>query len=192
MENADLLKEYFLPYSFCANCLTRFYDSNENASDALVQHQKCIEHGQIFTNLFVEQHMIPIIMQQFLIDLRMNTSNLAPKTNEHSDKSSIVHNKIEPKEIEQFWNDYIQALPNDLGRIWDAIENGLVRYLQVIVHYYYAYFSSNCIINSLKLILLQILKRRKKLNNECNFLRQQNTEITHLLQQYANGNSIEY
>lgn len=38
----------------------------------------------------------------------------------------------------------------------------------------------------------QILKKRKQLNDECNFLRQQNTEITHLLQQCAKDDLLKY
>lgn len=147
MENAHLLKEYFLPYAFCVTCSEQYRDSKridgeidsgdaKNMVDTLSKRQQCTEHGHIFTNLSVEQHMIPIIMQQFLIDLGVNASKLASKNyaNEHSmnTQSATVHNAIDLKEIEQFWNDYIDAIPSDLEMIWDSIENGLVRYLHVI------------------------------------------------------------
>lgn len=38
---------------------------------------------------------------------------------------------IDLKEIEQFWNDYVNAVPDDLEIIWDSIDSGLIRYLEV-------------------------------------------------------------
>lgn len=149
MENAHLLKEYFLPYAFCGICSGRYSDLSKKSTEidsgepkSMVVHldhreqqqQQCDDaHDHIFTNLFIEQHMIPIIMQQFLIDLGSNVSKLTPNNyfNEHLDTQSIALNSIDLKEIEPFWNDYMNAMPSDLEMIWDTIDNGLVRYLQV-------------------------------------------------------------
>lgn len=38
---------------------------------------------------------------------------------------------LDVSEIEEFWTDYLAVLPNDLELIWDTIDNGLIRYLQV-------------------------------------------------------------
>lgn len=38
----------------------------------------------------------------------------------------------------------------------------------------------------------QILKKRKQFSDECIFLRQQNAEITHLLQQYAKDDLLKF
>lgn len=38
---------------------------------------------------------------------------------------------------------------------------------------------------------LQVLKRRKELNDECELLRRQNTEINHLLRQYSNDENSD-
>lgn len=78
--------------------------------------------------------MIPVIIQQFLIDLDAeSTSKTIAKipNNIHSDDNAIAMQSINFNDIEQFWNDFLHMLPNDLDSIWDTIVNGLLRYLQV-------------------------------------------------------------
>ncbi|XP_055311995.1 dynein regulatory complex protein 1 homolog [Sitodiplosis mosellana] len=158
LESAHLLKNYFLPYASCITCSRKF---NEITTIGEETSDQCAEHE--ITNFFVDQHMIPIIMQQFLIDLDGRApSKMIVKHLSHDEDSNALYS-IDANEIELFWKDYMRTIPNELELIWDTIVNGLLRYLQ-------------------------ILKRRRKQMYECNFLRQQNTEISYLLQQYSNTN----
>lgn len=205
LENAYLLKEYFLPYSSCIYCSKKYSDLNIapvqldtdivlNAAEMCTGH-----HEHVFGNFFIEKHMIPIIMQQFLIDMGIRTKSSSQKVAKHFedfDRLDDGHTNIDVNEIEEFWNDYVAIIPNDLELIWDTIDNGLIRYLQVIfkkngkiqiqfIDFYSFEFA-------LPFNRNQILKKRKHLNDECNFLRQQNAEITHLLQQYAKDDLLKY
>lgn len=72
--------------------------------------------------------MIPIIMQQFLIDAGIKCE---PKIMENQSGETLEERTIDFKDIELFWNDYVDTIPRDLELIWDTIESGLVRYLQV-------------------------------------------------------------
>lgn len=89
-------------------------------------------HHHVFGNFFIEKHMIPTIMQQFLIDMgiRTTSSQTVAKQSE-LDKLDDGHNIVDVNEIEDYWNDYVAIIPNDLELIWDTIDNGLIRYLQV-------------------------------------------------------------
>lgn len=124
-------------------------------------------------------------MQQFLIDLDARSSSKQIVKHLTNDEDSNVHHSIGLNEIEEFWNDYMQTIPNDLELIWDTIINGLLRYLQV----YYQIKDKTLInliyANYFLFRFSQILKKRRKQIYECNFLRQQNGEISHLLQQYS-------
>lgn len=114
----------------------------------------------------------------------------AHKAIDKFDESATVSRPIDLREIEQFWNDYVNALPCDLEIIWDAIDNGLVRYLEVIF-VYQSFIECIWICLKLKsfLFIIQVLKRRKDLTEECELLRRQNAEIEHLLQQYSKNES---
>lgn len=144
MENVHLLKEYFLPYASCTQCSIKYIDWIENYSNQINEPNngqntntiQCFQHNHIFANFAVEQYQIPIIIQQFLIDLSTKCSTSIVTLNKTIDKvveSANVSQPIDLTEIEQFWNDYVNALPNDLEIIWDAIDNGLIRYLKVIL-----------------------------------------------------------
>lgn len=143
MENVHLLKEYFLPYASCTQCAIKYIDWNENDSNQINEPSsndntntiQCSQHNHIFANFAVEQYQIPIIIQQFLIDLSTKCSTSIVTSNKAIDKfdeSATVSRPIDLREIEQFWNDYVNVLPCDLEIIWDAIDNGLVRYLEVM------------------------------------------------------------
>lgn len=129
MENVHLLKKYFLPYASCITCSIKY---DEFSSDL---HRQCPDHEHIFTNFYVEQHMIPIIIQQFLTDLGVkNSSNaLTNYSSENLDDALNALHSIDINKIEQFWMGYVDAIPNDLETIWDTIVNGLLRYLQVFI-----------------------------------------------------------
>lgn len=133
MENVHLLKEYFLPYASCIQCSIKYTDYQINSITECLQHT----NQHIFANFAVEQYMIPIIMQQFLIDLSTKAdTSIVNKLNKaidnNVDESVVtVSRPIDLSEIEQFWNHYVNALPSDLEIIWDTIENGLIRYLEV-------------------------------------------------------------
>lgn len=132
MENVRLLKEYFLSYASCIYCSTSYgsFDSHpiEFESDHANQVAKCADHQHVFGNFFIEKHLIPTIMQQFLIDLEVKTVQNVPVT---TSDDAVDDQFIDIKEMEAFWNDYVTVIPVDLQLIWDTIDNGLVRYLQV-------------------------------------------------------------
>lgn len=110
--------------------------TNEPNSSNNTNTFQCSEHNHIFANFAVEQYQIPIIIQQFLIDLSTKCNSSIVTSNKTIDKfneSATVSRPIDLKEIEFFWNDYVNALPCDLEIIWDAIDNGLIRYLEVIL-----------------------------------------------------------
>lgn len=78
--------------------------------------------------------MIPTIMQQFLIDMGIRTTTSSSQTvAKHSelDRLDDDGHTIDVNEIEEYWNDFVTIIPNDLESIWDTIDNGLIRYLQV-------------------------------------------------------------
>lgn len=100
--------------------------------------EKCPgHHHHVFGNFFIEKHMIPTIMQQFLIDMGIRTTtSLSSQTvaKQHTELDHRLDNDrhtVDVSEIEAYWNDYITIIPNDLESIWDTIDNGLIRYLQV-------------------------------------------------------------
>lgn len=109
---------------FCELTRTTITDENDISS-------KCAKHHNKLTNFFVERHMIPIIMQQFLIDMDARSSSKQIVKHLTNMEDSNVHHSIDLNEIDEFWNDYMQTIPNDLELIWDTIINGLIRYLQV-------------------------------------------------------------
>lgn len=80
--------------------------------------------------------MIPIIMQQILIDLDTKTISSQLITKNNSTEGPIPLHTIDLNEVKQFWNDYLCAIPNDLELIWDTLVNGQLRYLQVCFYYY--------------------------------------------------------
>lgn len=124
VESAELLKNYFLLYASCIKCTRKFSDSSGEESG-----YRCTEHK--IENFFVEQHMIPIILQQFLIDLdSMISSNTIEKYPRSEADLSVLH-LIDANEIELFWNDYMLTIPNYLDCVWNTAVNGLLRYLQV-------------------------------------------------------------
>lgn len=59
-----------------------------------------------------------------------------------------------------FWRSFVEAVPAHRDRLWTALERQMGRYLQV-------------------------LKRRERLDGECEFLRRQNAELEHLLGRYV-------
>lgn len=143
MANAYVLKEYFLAYASCIYCSTKYSDltnATVETEDGIASNavEQCTgHHHHVFGNFFIEQHMIPIIMQQFLIDMgiRTTTSHTMAK---HTDFDGFDDGpSLDVNEIEGFWNDYLTVIPNDLELIWDTIDNGLIRYLQVFNFFFF-------------------------------------------------------
>lgn len=187
MENAHLLKKYILPYTSCITCAKKKSEiTTETTTDKTNFSNICADHNE-FENFFVEQHMIPIIMQQFLIDLDARSSSkmiAKPATN---DNELNAFHSIDFNEIKLFWNDYICIIPHDLNLIWDTIANGLLLYLQVCckIEKKFRKCMFPCCLKIVWFCSFQILKRRRKQIYECNILRQQNAELRNLLQQYC-------
>lgn len=147
MQNIELLKKYFLQYATCVHCSTRFCNDFETKAVRETHHsdtvavvasnsqRKCKESQHSFT---VEHHMVPIILQQFLIDTSPKSDS--PICSAGSDsveltaKSMTASRSIELKEIESFWNMYLDALPKDTELVWQALENGLSQYLNVRIN----------------------------------------------------------
>lgn len=140
--------------------------------------------------------MIPTIMQQFLIDMGIRAAVPSQTVAKHSEFDQLDNGEhsIDVNEIEEYWNEYLSIIPNDLESVWDTVDNGLVRYLQVRSKksnriYLFCYQFDFMPFNGSS---SQILKKRKQFSDECNFLRQQNAEITHLLQQYAKDELLKF
>lgn len=138
LENAYLLKEYFLSYASCIYCSKKHSDLNivpADSDDGGAVH-KCPGHRHhVFGNFFIEKHMIPTIMQQFLIDMGIRTTTSSSQAEaKHAESDHRLDDDghtVDVNEIEEYWNDYVTIIPNDLESIWDTIDNGLIRYLQV-------------------------------------------------------------
>lgn len=119
-----------MKYSDLANKTVVDVDDDGIVSNAAEQ---CNEHHRhVFGNFFIEQHMIPTIMQQFLIDMGIRKISSQPMAT-YSDLDGLDDGpSLDVNEIEEFWNGYLTAIPKDLDLIWDTIDNGLMRYLQVL------------------------------------------------------------
>lgn len=65
---------------------------------------------------------------------------------------------IDDKDVEKCFASFV--FPEEREKIWSVIEDGLQRYLKT-------------------------LREREKLENDCEFLRRQNEELTHLLQKFV-------
>lgn len=88
----------------------------------------CVMHLHAFTNFAIPPYMIPIIVQQFLTDLHRKGVNTSARTDTSVPDTAKA---LDLNEIENFWLAYEMAVPNDLEIIWESIENGLHRYLEV-------------------------------------------------------------
>lgn len=149
LENAYLLKEYFLSYASCIYCSQKYSDLNgapvnsdddggDGGGDGVgivsADIEKCPGHHQhVFGNFFIEKHMIPTIMQQFLIDMGIRAAVPSQTVAKHSEFDQLDNGEhsIDVNEIGEYWNEYLTIIPNDLESVWDTIDNGLIRYLQV-------------------------------------------------------------
>lgn len=63
------------------------------------------------------------------------------------------------KDVKKFWSEFLTVFPDEKQNLWKGLEHGLNHFLDV-------------------------LKQRETLDKECEFLRQQNKELKHLLQGY--------
>lgn len=73
---------------------------------------------------------------------------------------STVSRLISPHDVEQFWSRFDKVFTPEKEKVWQSLEYGLTQYLKV-------------------------LKEREELDNECEFLRNQNAELKHLLQKFV-------
>lgn len=73
---------------------------------------------------------------------------------------STVSRLIASHDVEQFWSRFDTVFTPDKEKVWHSLEYGLTQYLKV-------------------------LKEREELDNECEFLRNQNSELKHLLQKFV-------
>lgn len=106
-------------------------DSHGVGASSVVKTCPGHEH-HVFGNFFIEKHMIPTIMQQFLTDMGVRTTSSSQTVAKHTELDGFDDgHTVDVNEIEDYWNDYITIIPNDLELIWDTIDNGLIRYLQV-------------------------------------------------------------
>uniref|UniRef100_A0A8D8FY23 Dynein regulatory complex protein 1 homolog n=4 Tax=Culex pipiens TaxID=7175 RepID=A0A8D8FY23_CULPI len=66
------------------------------------------------------------------------------------------------REVKDYWSNIKHLFSQDRVKVWDTMENNLTHYLKV-------------------------LKERKNLDEECDFLRKQNMELNHLMQKLQNS-----
>lgn len=124
LKNISMLKEYFLLYASCVHCSKKYVDYKESNE----ANDDCVMHFHAFTNFAIQPYMIPIIVQQFLTDINRNGVNA---TTRNDTSVPATAKALDVNEIEHFWRAYERAVPNDLEIIWESIENGLHRYLEV-------------------------------------------------------------
>ncbi|XP_055593336.1 dynein regulatory complex protein 1 homolog [Uranotaenia lowii] len=74
--------------------------------------------------------------------------------------------KVASKEVRDYWLNYKNTFPAEKVKVWDTMEENLTQYLK-------------------------ILKERKELDEECEFLRKQNMELQHLMQKMLTPNQIK-
>lgn len=138
LENAYLLKEYFLSYASCIYCSQKYSDLNVTPMDldggGISDIDKCPGHRHhVFGNFFIEKHMIATIMQQFLVDMGIRTAAPSQAVTKFTELDQVDNggHSVDVNEIGEYWNEYLTIMPNDLESVWDTIDNGLIRYLQV-------------------------------------------------------------
>lgn len=78
---------------------------------------------------------------------------------------STISRLLATHDIENFWQQFNAAFTPEKEKVWQGLEYGLSQYLKV-------------------------LKEREELDSECEFLRNQNAELKHLLQKFAPNTTI--
>jgi hypothetical protein len=69
-------------------------------------------------------------------------------------------------QIKKHWENMKNTFPDERTKVWDTLEKGLMKYLQV-------------------------LKERSQIFDECQSLQQQNKELEHLLQKFLMTKSVK-
>lgn len=135
--------------------------------------------------LMIESSLILPTLRKFVEDRkRLET---AEEVQDKNDASIFRSSRtLNAEDVQQFWKSIQDTAPQHNYRLWKSLENGLIEYLSVSL-----VLSTHKISSVRKLILfhnfifnLQVLKKRGKLDSECEYLRQQNLELKHLLQRY--------
>lgn len=73
---------------------------------------------------------------------------------------STVSRLLAPSDVQKFWKRFENIFTPEKEKVWQSLEYGLSQYLKV-------------------------LKEREELDNECEFLRNQNAELKHLMQKFV-------
>lgn len=73
---------------------------------------------------------------------------------------STVSRLLAPNDVQKFWKRFENIFTPEKEKVWQSLEYGLSQYLKV-------------------------LKEREELDNECEFLRNQNAELKHLMQKFV-------
>lgn len=154
-EHVQAVMKHFSASVFCVRCQARpdgvfaGQDNDTNKADPVSQHcdrhQYVIEESQVIPTLrtYVER----FYQQQF--GEEKNSSDKRPKTAVADDGNK---QQLNPKEVEQFWQGFVNAVPAHRDRLWSALEAGMSKYLQVITDY----DGNNCVdyINHANLLCL--------------------------------------
>lgn len=87
------------------------------------------------------------------------SSDATPMASRLSCVRNTVSRLLSFEDVELFWTRYKEIFTDEQHKMWESLEKGLKEYLRV-------------------------LQRRDQLDTECEYLRQQNKELQHMLQPY--------
>lgn len=174
MQDVVELHNHFLPYMFCPNCHVTSGSTTNNSTEDKdgSATERCTDHHYVIESAMVVPTLRAYIEQIFDSS---NDGNATPtRLGRHND---LVSRMLNAEDVTQFWNCFAEFVPAQRKIMWTALESGLNRFLHVMHRYGSNEFR-------LKFVFFQILKKREKLDVECEFLRKQNEELKHLLLRY--------
>uniref|UniRef100_A0A336LPQ8 CSON010850 protein n=1 Tax=Culicoides sonorensis TaxID=179676 RepID=A0A336LPQ8_CULSO len=214
VDDINSLKNYFLPYVVCQECANQeeecretssrlsslIEEEEEDASTSTASHEQKLQivkydpDGQRFDDttthfdsetgddqcdpkiqkikqciynghtILIDSTDVLEVLKEF-VQVHISASDeLKTTTTTIEDKSpqvkSTVSRLLSPNDVQQFWKRFDNVFSPEKEKVWQSLEYGLSQYLKV-------------------------LKEREELDNECEFLRNQNAELKHLMQKFV-------
>uniref|UniRef100_A0A336MHQ0 CSON001907 protein n=1 Tax=Culicoides sonorensis TaxID=179676 RepID=A0A336MHQ0_CULSO len=214
VDDINSLKNYFLPYVVCQECANQeeecretssrlsslIEEEEEDASTSTASHEQklqivkydpdghrfddtptqfdtemgddqcdpkiqkikqCIYNGH---TILIDSTDVLEVLKEF-VQVHISASDeMKTTTTTIEDKSpqvkSTVSRLLSPNDVQQFWKRFDNVFSPEKEKVWQSLEYGLSQYLKV-------------------------LKEREELDNECEFLRNQNAELKHLMQKFV-------